>query len=117
RHCGADDRAAADRDGGRAERLRRQQPDPDRPLRRRPHVEVPLQLQGDRPEPSADHRTETGRHRGRAMKTTRSLPTASRQPLRPEAILRIGWRRKWQIVLPALVMAAGAAWWIHRLPD
>jgi polysaccharide chain length determinant protein (PEP-CTERM system associated) len=32
-------------------------------------------------------------------------------------MLKIGWRRKWQIVLPAIVVAAAAAWWIHRLPD
>jgi polysaccharide chain length determinant protein (PEP-CTERM system associated) len=42
---------------------------------------------------------------------------ASRQRLRPEALARIGWRRKWQIVLPAIVIATAAAWWVHRLPD
>jgi polysaccharide chain length determinant protein (PEP-CTERM system associated) len=50
------------------------------------------------------------------MKTTCALPAASRQPLRPEAILRIGWRRRWQIVLPAIVIAGAASWWIERLP-
>ena len=35
----------------------------------------------------------------------------------PEAILKIGRRRKWQIVLPAIVLAGAASWWIHRLPD
>jgi protein tyrosine kinase modulator len=34
-----------------------------------------------------------------------------------EIVLQIGWRRKWQIVIPALVIAAAASWWIHRLPD
>jgi polysaccharide chain length determinant protein (PEP-CTERM system associated) len=43
--------------------------------------------------------------------------TSARQPYRPEAILKIGWRRKWQIVLPALVTAAAASWWIHGLPN
>jgi protein tyrosine kinase modulator len=33
------------------------------------------------------------------------------------AILQIGRRRKWQIVLPAIAVAAAASWWIHRLPD
>lgn len=35
----------------------------------------------------------------------------------PAAILRTAWRRKWQIALPAAVIAAAASWWIHRLPD
>jgi polysaccharide chain length determinant protein (PEP-CTERM system associated) len=39
------------------------------------------------------------------------------QPYRPDALLRIGWRRKWQIVLPALVIALGGSWAIQRLPD
>jgi polysaccharide chain length determinant protein (PEP-CTERM system associated) len=43
--------------------------------------------------------------------------TASKQPYGPEAILRMGWRRKWQIVLPAIVIAAGVSSWVHRLPD
>jgi polysaccharide chain length determinant protein (PEP-CTERM system associated) len=34
-----------------------------------------------------------------------------------EAVLRIGRRRKWQIVLPAVVIASAAAWWIHGRPD
>ena len=42
---------------------------------------------------------------------------ARRDPFRPEALLRIVWRRKWHIVLPALLVAAGASWWIHRLPN
>jgi len=41
----------------------------------------------------------------------------ARQPYTPEAILRIGRRRKWQIVLPAIVIGVAASWWIHRLPD
>src|SRR5215213_5934728 len=43
--------------------------------------------------------------------------TASKRSYRPDAILKIGWRRKWQIVLPALVIAAAASWIIQRLPD
>src|SRR4029450_11864805 len=43
--------------------------------------------------------------------------TSSRQPYRPEAMLKIGWRRKWHILVPAVVVAAAASWWIHRLPD
>jgi polysaccharide chain length determinant protein (PEP-CTERM system associated) len=43
--------------------------------------------------------------------------TDSRPTYAPDAILRIGWRRKWQIVLPAIVIAATASAWIHRLPD
>ena len=35
----------------------------------------------------------------------------------PAAILRTAWRRKWQIALPTVVIAAAASWWIHRLPD
>jgi polysaccharide chain length determinant protein (PEP-CTERM system associated) len=35
----------------------------------------------------------------------------------PRAILKIGWRRKWQIVLPAILIAGAASWWIQRLPD
>lgn len=35
----------------------------------------------------------------------------------PGAILKIGWRRKWQIVLPAILIAGAACWWIQRLPD
>jgi polysaccharide chain length determinant protein (PEP-CTERM system associated) len=45
------------------------------------------------------------------------LVTTSWQSYRPEALLKIGWRRKWQIVLPAIVVAAAASWWIHQLPD
>jgi protein tyrosine kinase modulator len=40
-----------------------------------------------------------------------------KQPYTSEAILKIGWRRKWQIALPAIVIAAAASWWINRLPD
>lgn len=43
--------------------------------------------------------------------------TASRQTHTAGAILKIGWRRKWQIVLPAIAIAAVASWWVHRLPD
>ena len=46
-----------------------------------------------------------------------ALPTAGRQSYTTEAVLKTGWRRKWQIVLPAIVIAAAASWWIHRLPD
>ena len=44
-----------------------------------------------------------------------ALVTA-KQPT-PDAILKFGWRRKWQIALTAVVVAAAASWWIHRLPD
>jgi polysaccharide chain length determinant protein (PEP-CTERM system associated) len=50
-------------------------------------------------------------------RTRDSLVTASKLSYTPEAILKIGGRRKWQIVLPALVIAAAASWWIHGLPD
>jgi polysaccharide chain length determinant protein (PEP-CTERM system associated) len=43
--------------------------------------------------------------------------TACRQPFRPEAVLKIGWRRKWQIILPAIVIAAASSLWIYRLSD
>ena len=51
------------------------------------------------------------------MKGADPLVTASKQPYRPENILKIGWRRRWQILLPAVVIAAAGSWWIHRLPD
>lgn len=44
-------------------------------------------------------------------------PSGRRAPYTPEAVLKVGWRRKWQIVMPALVISAAAAWWVHRLPD
>jgi polysaccharide chain length determinant protein (PEP-CTERM system associated) len=34
-----------------------------------------------------------------------------------DALLQFAWRRKWRIVLPAIVLAATASWFIHRLPD
>ena len=50
--------------------------------------------------------------------TTRDrLSSPTRQPYTPEAVLKVGWRRKWEIVLPALIVAAAASWWIHRLPN
>jgi len=45
------------------------------------------------------------------------VTTRARQPYTPDAILRIGRRRKWQIVVPAIVVGVAASWWIHRLPD
>jgi polysaccharide chain length determinant protein (PEP-CTERM system associated) len=50
-------------------------------------------------------------------RTAVPLVTASLQGYRPEVLLKVGWRRKWQIVLPAIVIAAAASWWIHQLPD
>jgi polysaccharide chain length determinant protein (PEP-CTERM system associated) len=44
-------------------------------------------------------------------------PAAPSRRYSPGAILRIGWRRKWQIVLPAILIAGAASWWIQRLPD
>jgi polysaccharide chain length determinant protein (PEP-CTERM system associated) len=35
----------------------------------------------------------------------------------PELIVQIAWRRKWWIVLPAIVVAAGVAAWTHELPN
>jgi polysaccharide chain length determinant protein (PEP-CTERM system associated) len=35
----------------------------------------------------------------------------------PELILQIAWRRKWWILLPAVLIAGGAAAWTYRLPD
>jgi polysaccharide chain length determinant protein (PEP-CTERM system associated) len=43
--------------------------------------------------------------------------TVDRRSYTPEALLRIVWRRRWQIVLPAVVSAAAAVLWIHQLPD
>jgi polysaccharide chain length determinant protein (PEP-CTERM system associated) len=43
--------------------------------------------------------------------------TSASQPYTREAILKSGWRRRWAIILPAIVMAAAASWWIHRLPN
>jgi polysaccharide chain length determinant protein (PEP-CTERM system associated) len=43
--------------------------------------------------------------------------TSARQPYTPGAILKIGWRRKWHIVLPAIVTAAAACWWIQGLAN
>ena len=34
-----------------------------------------------------------------------------------DALLQFAWRRKWRILLPAIVLAAAASWFIHRLPD
>ena len=48
---------------------------------------------------------------------THALAGARRDPFRPEVLLRIAWRRKWHITLPALIIAAAASWWIHRLPN
>lgn len=42
--------------------------------------------------------------------------TAAKQ-LTPEAIRKFFWRRKWQIALTAVVVAAASSWWIHRLQD
>ncbi len=50
-------------------------------------------------------------------RTRTPLVTAPKQPYTPEAILRMGGRRRWQIVGPAIVIAAASAWGIHRLPD
>jgi polysaccharide chain length determinant protein (PEP-CTERM system associated) len=41
----------------------------------------------------------------------------SGSPYSPDALLTFAWRRKWRILLPTLVIAAAASWWIHRLPD
>ena len=43
--------------------------------------------------------------------------TSAKQPYTPEAILKSGWRRRWQIILPAIIIAAAASWWTHRLPN
>ena len=50
-------------------------------------------------------------------RTRTPLVPAPRQPYTPEAILKMAWRRKWQIVLPAIVIASAAAWGIQRLPN
>jgi polysaccharide chain length determinant protein (PEP-CTERM system associated) len=41
----------------------------------------------------------------------------TREPYTAEAVVKIGWRRRWHILLPAAVVAAAAGWWIHQLPD
>ncbi len=35
----------------------------------------------------------------------------------PEILVAIAWRRKWLIVLPAVVVACGVAMWSHQLPN
>ena len=35
----------------------------------------------------------------------------------PEVFLQIAWKRKWWIVLPALLISAGTAVWTYTLPD
>lgn len=35
----------------------------------------------------------------------------------PAAIAKIAWRRKWQILLPAILVAGAGSWWIQRMPD
>src|SRR5207253_2393965 len=35
----------------------------------------------------------------------------------PDVILAVAWRRKWTIVLPAIVVTCAVAVWAHRLPD
>lgn len=39
------------------------------------------------------------------------------RPYTPEAILRIGLRRKWQILVPAMAVVIAASSWIYRLPN
>jgi polysaccharide chain length determinant protein (PEP-CTERM system associated) len=41
-----------------------------------------------------------------------TVPTYS-----PEALLKVARRRKWQIIVPAIVIAAAVAVWAHRLPN
>jgi polysaccharide chain length determinant protein (PEP-CTERM system associated) len=43
--------------------------------------------------------------------------TSAKQSDGPEALLRFARRRLWPILVPAIVIAAAASWWIHRLPD
>src|SRR5262245_10478815 len=50
-------------------------------------------------------------------RTRPPLVAAPRPPYTPEAFLKMAWRRKWQIVLPAIVIASVAAWGIQRLPN
>jgi polysaccharide chain length determinant protein (PEP-CTERM system associated) len=35
----------------------------------------------------------------------------------PDALVSIVRRRLWAIVLPGLIVTAGASWWVHALPD
>jgi len=39
------------------------------------------------------------------------------QPYRPDALVKIAWRRKWHILLPAIAIATAASWMIRHLPD
>jgi uncharacterized protein involved in exopolysaccharide biosynthesis len=43
--------------------------------------------------------------------------TSATQPYTVDALLKVAWRRRRAIVLPALVIAAAASWGIHRMPD
>ena len=43
--------------------------------------------------------------------------TTTISPYSPEILLKIAWRRRWQIVLPAVAISAAALLWIHRLPN
>lgn len=43
--------------------------------------------------------------------------TAGSKPYRPAVLLQGLWRRKWAILLPALVVGGTAALWVYRLPD
>ncbi len=35
----------------------------------------------------------------------------------PSEYLRIAWKRKWLIILPAIAIATSVAWVVYRLPD
>ena len=35
----------------------------------------------------------------------------------PSEYLKIAWRRKWLIILPAIAIATAVAWVVYRLPD
>ena len=45
------------------------------------------------------------------------MKTTTARSFTPDAIRKIVWRRRWHLVLPAIVIAAAASWLIHRLPD
>jgi polysaccharide chain length determinant protein (PEP-CTERM system associated) len=58
-----------------------------------------------------------GLHRHTHDRARDSVVSSGRQPYAVDAILTVGWRRRWQIVIPAIVVTAAASWWIHRLPN
>ena len=45
------------------------------------------------------------------------LATTPRLPYTLSTLVKLGRRRTWQIMLPAIAIAGAASWWIHQLPN